>query len=161
MCLSAFDSLGLPAPSGDDHQGPPSSSTEAGRYYATAQVDADRQRGTLDRTKRQARGTSGECDGLAHPNRPPRHQDTWREEADEPIPELEQDDEEFEIEKVLRWRYYRSGNKQKKEYLVVWKGWPLSDATWLPMEDIRPRENFENMIERDNPVQDTGGGSSA
>ena len=91
----------------------------------------------------------------------PWRQDTWREEAEEPIPELEQDDEEFEIEKVLRWRYYRLGNRQKKEYLVVWKGWPLSDATWLPMEDIRPRENFENMIERDNPVQDTGGGSSA
>ena len=53
------------------------------------------------------------------------------------------------------------GTDRKKEYLVVWKGWPLSDATWLPMEDIRPRENFENMIERDNPVQDTGGGSSA
>jgi hypothetical protein len=92
----------------------------------------------------------------------PWREDTWREEIDEqPVPVLEQDEDvEFEIERVLRWRYYKSGNLRKKEYLVVWKGYPLDDSTWLPGEDIRPKEHFENMIARDEPVQDTGEGSS-
>ena len=91
----------------------------------------------------------------------PWKQDTWHREDEDTLPELQQaDDEEFEIEKVLRWRYYKSGNKKKKEYLVMWKGWPLSDATWLQADEVWPKENFKNMIERDNPVQDTGEGSS-
>ena len=62
----------------------------------------------------------------------PWKQGTWRQEEESGVPELQQDDdEEYEIEKVLRWRYYKSGNTRKKEYLVVWKGWPLSDSTWL------------------------------
>ena len=85
----------------------------------------------------------------------------WTAEDGDPVPELQEDDEEFEIEKVIRWRYYKTGNQQKREYLVVWRGYPVDDATWLPIEEIRPRENFERMIERDEPVQDTGSGSSA
>ena len=87
---------------------------------------------------------------------------TWRQEEESGVPELQQDDdEEYEIEKVLRWRYYKSGNTRKKEYLVVWKGWPLSDSTWLRDEEIWPKENFKNMVARDRPVQDSGDGSTA
>jgi len=75
-------------------------------------------------------------------------------------PELIQDDEEeYEIEKILRWRYYRAGNLRKKEYLVVWKGYPVEDASWIPIEQARPAEHFKNMIARDQPVEDTGGSS--
>ena len=72
-----------------------------------------------------------------------------------------EDDTEYEIERILRWRYYKAENQKKKEYLVVWKGWPLSDSTWLRDEEIWPKENFKNMVARDRPVQDSGGGSTA
>ena len=92
----------------------------------------------------------------------PWKQGTWRQEEESGVPELQQeDDEEYEIEKVLRWRYYKTGNTRKKEYLVVWKGWPLSDSTWLRDNEIRPKENFRNMVARDRPVQDSGEGSTA
>ena len=75
-------------------------------------------------------------------------------------PELEQeDDDEYEIERILRWRYYKAGNQKKKEYLVVWKGYPVDDASWIPVEHARPVEHFRNMIARDRPVEDTGGSS--
>ena len=90
----------------------------------------------------------------------PWKRDTWRQETEGDLPELQQeDDEEYEIEKVIRWRYYRTGNTRKKEYLVIWKGWPVSDSTWLRDDEIWPKENFKNMIARDKPVQDTGDGS--
>ena len=85
----------------------------------------------------------------------------WRELEDAPAPELESDeDDEYEIERVLRWRYYRVGNQRKKEYLIVRKGYPLDDAEWVPFDEMTPRANFRNMIERDQPVEDTGGGST-
>ena len=52
------------------------------------------------------------------------------------------------------------GNQRKKEYLIVRKGYPLDDAEWVPFDEMTPRANFRNMIERDQPVEDTGGGST-
>ena len=92
----------------------------------------------------------------------PWREDTWREEAPAHDIEIEQEDDgDFEIERVLRWRYYTAGNQRKKEYLVTWKGYPLDDATWLALEDIRPRENFMNMIDRDQPMEDRGQSSGS
>ena len=53
----------------------------------------------------------------------------------EPPPPLEVDDQgigTYEVESIVRHR----GKGRRKEYLVVWKGYPLHEATWLKEEDL-------------------------
>ena len=46
-----------------------------------------------------------------------------------PQPILIGDDLEFEVERIVRHRK-RRGRGRGWEYLVVWKGFDISDATW-------------------------------
>ena len=64
---------------------------------------------------------------------------TWREDvyrrypAPEP-PRLEDADDQpvYEIEKFLRWRYRKTRNRKTREFLVIWKGYPVEEASWIP-----------------------------
>ena len=93
----------------------------------------------------------------------PWREDTWSREDDAPDPELEvqSDDDEYEIEKLLRWRIVREGNRRVREFLVLWKGWGLDDASWVRETDIRPARNVQMMLERDQLTEDIGGGSNS
>ena len=86
----------------------------------------------------------------------------WEHEEPEGTPELEPqiDDKEYEIERLLRWRSVRVGNKRSRKFLVLWKGHSLDDASWVREEDIRPQSNVQLMINEDQPVRDDGSGSS-
>ena len=54
-------------------------------------------------------------------------------ELEPPPPEVgEEGEEEFEVEAIIRHR----GVKSKRQYLVVWKGYPLHESTWLPEEAL-------------------------
>lgn len=58
-----------------------------------------------------------------------------REDApdeDMPMPDLEDDDDEFEVEEVRDHRKTREGD----EYLVKWKGWPSEYNQWVASEDM-------------------------
>ena len=48
--------------------------------------------------------------------------------------ELElEDDMSYEVEKLLRWRWSGpSGRRRKKEFLVLWAGYSIDDASWTP-----------------------------
>ena len=37
----------------------------------------------------------------------------------------------YEIEKILHWRKVKRKNKILKEYLVLWRGYPVEDAMWI------------------------------
>ena len=37
----------------------------------------------------------------------------------------------WEIERILRWRKVKRNKKIIKEYLVLWRGFPVSEATWI------------------------------
>ena len=52
------------------------------------------------------------------------------EDREEPAPEPELIDGvlEYEVERILRER----GTRSRKEYLVLWKGYDLSEAEWVP-----------------------------
>ena len=41
------------------------------------------------------------------------------------------EEEEREVEKILRWRRYHRGSTRTKEYLVLFKNEPLENATWI------------------------------
>ena len=70
-------------------------------------------------------------------------------------------EEEYEVEEIINHRQRRRGKHTMNEYLILWKGWPLTDAAWVRGDEVHPKENFRNMIDRDRPVQDSGEGSTA
>src|ERR1041384_1175447 len=40
--------------------------------------------------------------------------------------------EEYEVEKILDVKTYH----KRKHYLILWKGYPLHDATWEPIKNL-------------------------
>jgi hypothetical protein len=47
-----------------------------------------------------------------------------------PLPEIVNDHIEYEVDRILQKRIIRRGRKTIVEYLVLWKGFPLHEATW-------------------------------
>ncbi len=62
-----------------------------------------------------------------------------------PAPDLVNNKEEYEIEKILDTRQF--GRGRKRQYLIKWKGYPDSDNEWVDRKDIHAPEairEFEN-----------------
>jgi transposase InsO family protein len=49
------------------------------------------------------------------------------------IVKFDKQDQEYEVEKILKTRT-RNG---KKEYKILWRGYPLSMASWIPAENLK------------------------
>ena len=47
---------------------------------------------------------------------------------------LEIEEPYYEIEKILLWRKVKRGRRILKEYLVLWKGYPVTEASWIQAE---------------------------
>ena len=58
---------------------------------------------------------------------------TARLQEDRPVPTYVPDVEEpyHETERILRGRRVKRNKKILKEYLVLWKGYPVEEATWV------------------------------
>ena len=70
------------------------------------------------------------------------------------IEDLEpEDDEPYEVEKLLRWRWARPSSRRHKEYLVLWKDYSFDDATWTPEGNFTFPAELKKMIKRDRPVE--------
>jgi hypothetical protein len=50
-----------------------------------------------------------------------------------PPPDVINGEEEYEVEMILDHR----GGKRCRQYLVKWRGYPVSDATWEPKTSLR------------------------
>ncbi len=48
-----------------------------------------------------------------------------------------EDDGEFYVEKVIKMHVNKEG---REEFLVKWVGYPLSEATWEPFENLSGEE---------------------
>ena len=70
----------------------------------------------------------------------------------EDAPEI--DEPYWEIEKILRWRKVRKGNKIQKEYLVLWKGFPVDDASWVIKEQFIQPQLLDKFITDDKPEEE-------
>ncbi len=61
-------------------------------------------------------------------------------------PDLIDNEEEYEVEKILdSWQF---GRGRKKQYLIKWKGYPDSDNEWVDKRDVHAPEairEFENQ----------------
>ena len=65
------------------------------------------------------------------------------------VPEVEEP--YYEIEKILRWRKVKRKNKIIKQYLVLWRGYPVEDAMWIEADQFSYLDNYKNTYETINP----------
>ncbi len=69
-----------------------------------------------------------------------------------PAPDLVDNEEEYEIEKILdSWQFSR---RCKKQYLIKWKGYPDSDNEWVDKRDVHA-PNAIREFENRNSAEDT------
>ena len=55
-----------------------------------------------------------------------------------PPPDLVDGEEEYEVERIVNHR--RHGRARRLQYLIKWKGYPESDNTWEPADQIHALE---------------------
>ena len=75
---------------------------------------------------------------------------TYREEPTTEEIELEEADKAYEVEKILRWRHANHG----KEYLVLWEGYPMEEASWIPERNFTYQDQLQEDLERDQPQEE-------
>ena len=66
--------------------------------------------------------------------------------------DIKREDEDFFVEKVIKMRVNKRG---KDEFLVKWVGYPLSEATWEPFENLSGEEACEYLVILYSYNQDT------
>ena len=72
--------------------------------------------------------------------------------SQEDAPEVEEPF--WEIEKILRWRKIKKNKKIIKEFLVLWKGFPVSEASWVVQEQFSYPELLQDFINDDKPEEE-------
>ena len=55
-----------------------------------------------------------------------------------PPPDLIDDEEEYEVEHIVNHRHH--GWARQLQYLIKWKGYPESDNTWEPADQVHASE---------------------
>ena len=65
--------------------------------------------------------------------------------ATEATDNINQEEQEnfFDVEKVIKMRVSKKG---KEEFLVKWTGYPLSQATWEPFENLSGEDACEYPV---------------
>jgi len=66
-----------------------------------------------------------------------------------PPPDLVEDAEEYEVETIVNHRFY--GRQRHLQYLIKWKGYPSSDNTWEPEENVHA-EDLVREYHRRHPL---------
>jgi len=69
---------------------------------------------------------------------PYRETDIHRSNYSRPAPDLVDNEEEYEVEKILDTQQFGKG--RKRQYLIKWKGYPDSDNEWVDHKDIHAPE---------------------
>ena len=50
------------------------------------------------------------------------------------------DESIYKVENILCWHLKKIKNKYLKEFLVLWAGYPLEEATWEPRDNFSDKE---------------------
>src|ERR1700680_4254704 len=58
----------------------------------------------------------------------------------QPPPELIDGEEEYQVEEIIDERIFR----QKKQYLIKWLGYPVSENSWIDARDLHADELLED-----------------
>ena len=63
------------------------------------------------------------------------------------------DEEEPDIDRLVRWRKIREGNRVVTQYLIIWVDQPLEEATWRKAGDFDQQE-LHQLLEEGQPSKD-------
>ena len=77
-------------------------------------------------------------------------------QEDQPVSQEDAPDVEepyLEIEKILRWRKIKRNKKIIKEYLVLWKNFPVEEASWIQANQLSHLEQLQDYIKEDQPQE--------
>lgn len=84
----------------------------------------------------------------------PWNQSVYTAQQQQVVPELEDATPEYhEVEKILRWRRVKKGNRWAKEYMVMWTGRPIDEISWVPEENFPNKRSLRDDIEHDQPIE--------
>ena len=72
--------------------------------------------------------------------------------SQEDAPEIEEPF--WEVEKILRWRKVKMNKKIIKQYLVLWRGFPVEEATWITQDQFIRPELLRQFIQDDKPIEE-------
>ena len=78
-------------------------------------------------------------------------------QEDQPIshddaPEVEEP--YYEVEEILRWRKVKIKNRITKQYLVLWRGYPVEDAMWIEANQFSYPEQLQDYLREDKPQEE-------
>jgi len=76
----------------------------------------------------------------------PFYEDNFGRTPDPPPPIIINDEEEYEVEEILDKRKHYG----KVQYLVKWKGYPLSEASWEPLINLNCEELIKEFNRKSN-----------
>ena len=68
------------------------------------------------------------------------------------VPEV--DEPYYEIERILRWRKVKRKNKIIKQYLVLWRGYPVEDAMWIEADQFSYPGQLQEYLREDHPQEE-------
>ena len=71
--------------------------------------------------------------------------------ADE-VPDVEEP--YYKIERILRWRKEKRNKNILKEYLVLWNGCPIEEASWVQVGQFSHLGQLRNYLEEDKPQEE-------
>ena len=66
-----------------------------------------------------------------------------------PPPDLIDGEEEYKVEKIINSKH--KGKGRKLHYLIKWKGYPVSDNSWEPAENLNAEELIREYEKRKRP----------
>ena len=72
--------------------------------------------------------------------------------SQEDAPEIEEPF--WEVEKILRWRKFKTNKKITKQYLVLWRGFPVEEATWITENQFIRPELLQQFFQDDKPTEE-------
>ena len=60
----------------------------------------------------------------------------------------------YESEKILRWRKIKRNKKIIKEYLILSKGHPVEEASWVQASQFSHPAQVKDYLKEDNPEEE-------
>ena len=74
--------------------------------------------------------------------------------------DLEIEEPYYEIEKILRWRKIKRGRRILMEYLVLWKDYPITEASWIQAGQFSNPNQLQQYLDEDQPLEEQVWGNS-
>ena len=78
-------------------------------------------------------------------------QSQWSSPVDAPVPDINEDDQQYHVERILRWQWTGRGRRRTQEFLVTWEGYPMEDTQWIPASNFDDPDGIVGQIHQDQP----------